>query len=182
MTTLARDIMNRDVISVPTTMDLRELAKLFLEKGITGAPVIDADGDLAGVVSQTDLIYYGLTRDDELVFDSMFYHTARMEGRHVPVGFQIEDTNSGVVGDVMTPLVHSVTERASLDSVARIMTRKRIHRVIVRRGRRVAGIISALDLLQAHVNGETASTSARSRAGARKPSIRRAAKRRGAVR
>ena len=58
----ARDIMSKDVISVATTMDLRDLAKLFLEKGITGAPVIDGAGHLAGVISQTDLVYYNLTR------------------------------------------------------------------------------------------------------------------------
>jgi CBS domain-containing protein len=146
---LARDIMNPDVIAVSTTMDLRDLAKLFLEKGITGAPVLDEAGELAGVVSQTDLVYYNLTRGDELVLDSHFYHSARVEGRHVPSGFQYEDFNSGCVADVMTPVVHSVTERASLDSVARLMTRNHIHRVIVRRGRAVAGIISALDVLQA---------------------------------
>jgi CBS domain-containing protein len=129
-------------------MDLRDLARLFLEKGITGAPVVDQDGNLAGVVSQTDLIYYNMTRDDELVFDSLFYQTARVEGRHIPKGFQIEDCNTGCVGDVMTPVVHSVTERASVDSVARLMTRQHIHRVIVRNGRKVTGIISALDVLK----------------------------------
>jgi CBS domain-containing protein len=48
----------------------------------------------------------------------------------------------------MTPVVHSVTERASVESVSRMMMRKRIHRVIVRKGRKVAGIISALDVLR----------------------------------
>src|SRR5512145_125917 len=105
MTATARDIMNPDVISVSTDMDLRDLAKLFLAKGITGAPVVDANGDLAGVISQTDLVYYNLTRDDELVLQSDFYHAARVEGRHIPRGFQIEDTNTGRVADVMTPLV-----------------------------------------------------------------------------
>ena len=151
MTTLARDIMRREVISVQTSMDLRDLAKLFLERGITGAPVVDAQGELAGVVSQTDLIYYGLTRDDELVLDSMFYQTARMDGQHIQRGFQIEDTNTAMVQDVMTPLVHSVTERASVDAVVRMMARKHIHRVIVRKGRKVTGIISALDVLKAQV-------------------------------
>ena len=170
MATLARDIMKTDVISVTTTMDLRDLAKMFLEKGITGAPVIDENGELAGVVSQTDLVYYNLTRDDELVFDSLFYQTARMEGQHVPRGFQIEDTNTGRVADVMTPMVHSVTERASVDSVARLMTRKHIHRVIVRKGRRVAGIISALDVLRER----TSSTSVGGKR--RSPPIRRASR------
>jgi CBS domain-containing protein len=168
----ARDVMNSEVVSVPTTMDLRDLAKMFLERGITGAPVVDDNGDLAGVVSQTDLVYYGLTRDDELVFDSLFYQTARMDGQHVPAGFQIEDTNTGVVGDVMTPLVHSVTERASLDSVARLMTRKHIHRVIVRRGRKVAGIISALDVLRAKVGSKNSTTSRKRSAPASRRSVK----------
>ena len=144
----AGDIMVRDVICVSNDMDLRDLAKLFLEKGITGAPVVDQDGELQGVISQTDLLYYNLTRDDELVMDSHFYHTVQVEGRHLPRGFQIEDVNTGRVCDIMTPVVHSVTERASVGSIARMMTRKHIHRVIVRKGRKVAGIISALDILR----------------------------------
>jgi len=145
---LARDIMNPNVIAVSTKMDLRDLARLFLEKGITGAPVIDEQGNLAGVISQTDLIHYSLTRPDHLVLESDFYQTARMEGRHVPTGFQIEDTNTGCVADMMTPVVHSVSERASVDSVAKMMTRKHIHRVIVKRGKKVAGVISAIDVLK----------------------------------
>ncbi len=150
MAYFARDIMNTNVISVPATMDLRDLAKLLLKEGITGAPVVDGKGHLAGVISQTDLVYYNLTRGDELVFDSGFYHSAKVEGRHVPAGFQFEDFNTGCVGDVMTPVVHSVTESATVASVARLMTRKHIHRVIVRKGRSVAGIISALDVLRVH--------------------------------
>jgi CBS domain-containing protein len=144
----ARDIMNTKVITVPSTMDLRDLAKLFLDRGITGAPVVDAEGRLAGVISQTDLVYYNLTRGDELVIDSSFYHSASFEGRHLPRGFQVEDFNSGVVADAMTPVVHAVAESASVESVARVMTRNHIHRVIVRRGQRLAGIISAIDVLR----------------------------------
>jgi len=150
MSYLARDIMKRDVITVPGSLDLRDLARLFLEKGITGAPVVDDNGDLTGVISQTDLIYYNMCRDDELTLDSHFYQTTRVEGHHIPRGFQIEDCNTGCVADVMTPVVHSVTERASVESVARLMTRQHIHRVIVRKGLKISGIISALDVLRVH--------------------------------
>jgi CBS domain-containing protein len=149
MAMLARDVMNPRVISVPSTMDLRELARLFLDKGITGAPVLDGKGRLAGVISQTDLVYYNLTRGDELVFDSHFYQSARVEGGRVPAGFQFEDCNTGCVADVMTPIVHAVNEATPIEDVARLMTRKHIHRVIVERGGEVAGIISALDVLKA---------------------------------
>jgi len=143
----AADVMSRDVVTAPADMDLRNLAKLFVEQGITGAPVVDVMGDLVGVVSETDLVRYSLTRDDELVMDSTFYHTARIEAQRVPQGFQIEDANTGEVADVMTPVIHSVTERATLPSIAKMMKKNHIHRVIVRRGKKPIGIISALDVL-----------------------------------
>lgn len=145
---VARDVMSREVVAVRRDMDLRELEKLFLDRGITGAPVVDGEGNLVGVVSQTDLLYYHLCRDDELVAPSDFYERVRVEGRHLPSGFQIADANTGTVADVMTPVVHSVTETTPLESVARMMTQKHIHRVIVRKGRRPVGIISALDVLR----------------------------------
>ena len=144
----AGDIMSRDVICVPVDMDVRDLTKLLLEKGITGAPVIDENGDLQGVISQTDLMYYSLTRDDELKMESTFYQSVRVEGRHIPKGFQIEDVNTSRVGDVMTPVVYSVTEKATVEFVSKMMMRNHIHRVIVRNGRKVTGIISALDVLR----------------------------------
>jgi CBS domain-containing protein len=179
----AREIMNRNVISVGEKMDLRDLAKLFLDKGITGAPVVDDAGRLAGVVSQTDLVYYNLTRDDELVLPSDFYQHARVEGQHLPKGFQIEDTNTATVADVMTPIVHSVTERASVESIARLMTRSHIHRVIVRRGNEALGVISALDVLRAlskpnaNTRPKAAKKAAKKAASRRKTPARAARKR-----
>ena len=101
----AADVMSRDVITVTEDMDLRELTRMFLDQGITGAPVLDRQGNLAGVISQHDLLYYSLGRGDELVYQTDFYDAVRVEGRRLPSGFQIEDANSGCVSDVMTPLV-----------------------------------------------------------------------------
>jgi CBS domain-containing protein len=145
---VAADIMSKDVICVMKDADLRDLGKLFLSKGITGAPVIDKDGDICGVVSQTDLLYYQLTRDDELVMPSDFYQSARVEGRPIAKGFQIEDVNTASVEEVMTPVVHAVTATTPVAAIAKMMTQRHIHRVIVRRGMKVAGIISALDVLR----------------------------------
>jgi CBS domain-containing protein len=145
---IAADIMTKPVICVMKNADLRDLAKVFLAKGITGAPVIDKDGDICGVVSQTDLLFYQLTRDDELVMPSDFYQTARVEGRGVAKGFQIEDVNTATVEEVMTPVVHAVVASTPVADIAKMMTKRHIHRVIVREGMKVAGIISALDVLR----------------------------------
>ena len=145
---VAADIMTKHVICVTKDADLRDLGKLFLAKGITGAPVIDRDGDICGVISQTDLLYYQLTRDDELVLPSDFYQSARVEGRPLAKGFQIEDVNTATVEEVMTPVVHSVLANTPVEAIAKLMTQRHIHRVIVRQGMKVAGIISALDVLR----------------------------------
>ena len=145
---VASDIMSKHVICVMKDVDLRDLGKLFLAKQITGAPVIDRDGDLCGVVSQTDLLFYQLTRDDELVVTSDFYQSARVEGRSIAKGFQIEDMNTATVEEVMTPVVHAVIESTPVAAIAKMMTARHIHRVIVRRGMKPAGIISALDVLR----------------------------------
>ena len=172
---LAGDIMKRNVVCVDTDMDLRDVAKLLLEKEITGAPVLDADGSLRGVISQTDLLRYSLSRDDELTLDSDFYRTVRLEGRHLPAGFQIEDVNTGRVSDVMTPVVYSVTEQSPAERVARMMIDKHIHRVIVRKGRKVTGIISALDVLRILAKPERPRRSPRQ--AVRRPKVVRRARR-----
>jgi CBS domain-containing protein len=145
---VAADIMSTDVICVTKDVDLRDLGKLFLAKGITGAPVVDKDGDICGVISQTDLLYYQLSRDDELVVPTDFYQTARVEGHGIAKGFQIEDVNTASVEEVMTPVVHAVVASTPVSAIAKLMNRRHIHRVIVRRGMKVAGIISALDVLR----------------------------------
>jgi CBS domain-containing protein len=172
MAYVASDIMSKDVFCVDKSADLRDLAKLFLAKKITGAPVIDGRGDLCGVISQTDLLFYQLSRDDELSVPSDFYSHTKIEGRSLTTGFQIEDVNTATVEEVMTPVVHSVTPQTTVDAVARLMTRRHIHRVIVREGRKAVGIISALDILRV-VGGGSAS---RKKAAARIAKSRKATK------
>ncbi|MBI5247624.1 MAG: CBS domain-containing protein [Elusimicrobia bacterium] len=52
----ARDIMHKRVISVRPETTLDELARLLTENGVSGVPVIGPEGDLIGLVSQTDLV------------------------------------------------------------------------------------------------------------------------------
>ncbi|HEV8702618.1 MAG TPA: CBS domain-containing protein [Candidatus Polarisedimenticolia bacterium] len=54
---LARDLMTRSPITVRADMRVGALCDLLQEKNINGAPVVDADGRLVGVVTQEDIIY-----------------------------------------------------------------------------------------------------------------------------
>lgn len=51
----ARDLMTADLISVGPDRELTEVARIMLECHITGLPVVDHDGRLLGMISETDL-------------------------------------------------------------------------------------------------------------------------------
>jgi len=51
-----RDVMTSDVTAVPPGESLKDVAKLMLERRVSGVPVVDAEGDVLGVVSETDLL------------------------------------------------------------------------------------------------------------------------------
>jgi CBS domain-containing protein len=48
--------MTTDVVTVKPSTDIRTLAKLFIEKDISGAPVVDDKGTLRGIVLEESLI------------------------------------------------------------------------------------------------------------------------------
>ena len=52
MTLKVKDVMTRKVICVAQNQRLSEAAGLFLEKGISGAPVVDEQGRCVGVLER----------------------------------------------------------------------------------------------------------------------------------
>ena len=51
----AADVMNPQVLAVRPEMTVHELSSFLTENQITGAPVLDRQGRLVGVVSETDI-------------------------------------------------------------------------------------------------------------------------------
>lgn len=148
----AKDIMNPQVIAVPQDWSVQQLAEFFIEKAITGAPVLDADGRLVGVVSLTDIARYEsesrrLIRDNEP-------HAYFLQSGDLPIdeneirSFHIEDPPEGTVADIMTPMVFKVSPSTPVREIARMMVHGRIHRVLVVDGDEVVGILTALDLVK----------------------------------
>ena len=64
---LARDIMTHEVISISPTSTVRDAARLLSEYNISGVPVIDRAGRMAGIVTEADLI----SKEGETVRDIM---------------------------------------------------------------------------------------------------------------
>lgn len=137
----AKDIMRRNVVSVEADMSVRDVAKLFIEKKISGAPVLD-HGELIGVVSQTDLV----RRNSVAPEAPSRYHADDDESSHPECRPQGPPDFRHVL-DVMTPSVISADETTSVRDLARLMTKKHIHRIIVTRAGKLAGVVTSMDLI-----------------------------------
>jgi acetoin utilization protein AcuB len=50
-----RDIMTKDPITIPIDYTIDEAAQVLLEHKLSGAPVVDHEGQITGVITQTDI-------------------------------------------------------------------------------------------------------------------------------
>ena len=147
----AADVMRREVITVRDCWDVREALRIFEQEKISGAPVIDKDGDLVGVLSLTDIAKLQSVRARRPAEDSDYYRTTILD--ELPAGFHYEAYEAVPVAEVMTPLVIDAPEDMSISRLATLMIDLHIHRVIITRNGALAGIVSSLDLLKVLKNG-----------------------------
>jgi CBS domain-containing protein len=146
----ARDIMTRNVITVPDDATLSELVATLTEHMITGAPVVDENGKLVGVVSTTDIALHSAKRTSDIRTDRPpdFYLRGWELIEDEYRGFSIEEDAGQVVREIMTPVIFSVSENARFVEMADTMVGGRVHRLIVTNSDRVVGIVTTLDLLR----------------------------------
>lgn len=146
----AKDVMNREVFSVPIGMTVSELADFLAEKEISGAPVVDSQGHFVGVVSVTDVAEAHesgsvVSRGGDPGGDVRGWED-RMSSDEVRE-LRVQD-GSLTVGDIMTPTVYTIPEETLVAQVARTMVAGRIHRLFVTHQHRIVGIVTSLDLLK----------------------------------
>ncbi|HEY8439111.1 MAG TPA: CBS domain-containing protein [Candidatus Limnocylindrales bacterium] len=121
------DLMTRDPIVAYVDMPLNEAAELMDFYRVTGLPVIDWTGALAGVISQTDLLHARTT-------EALWQAWPGLAVRHL-----------------MTSPAVSVTAGTSVEAAATLMENLKIHRLVVTDmdGTAVVGILAVADLVRA---------------------------------
>lgn len=117
-------IMTAHVICVRPDLPVSELGVVFLETGISGAPVVDEEGKAIGMVSKTDLV--------RLAWDP-----------EAPQGEPVR------VADIMMPLALCLPAQESVAKAAALMAFEGVHRVpVLGASGQVVGIVSSLDVLR----------------------------------
>jgi CBS domain-containing protein len=146
----ASDIMTGEVVSVGPDASLREVLRVFVEENIHGAPVVDDEGQLAGVITTSDLLR-AQEDDRDTAMATIDYLQDVLEFTSPDWSGDVTDFQDrlGVrtVAEVMTKSVLSVPSDAPVAVVARCLRENQVHRVWVKDEGRLCGVVSALDLM-----------------------------------
>ena len=140
----ARDVMTKDVLTVGPDTTVGDIAALLVSHRIGAVPVVSGDRKLIGIVSQTDLVHRsetGTEKRRKWWLEAFADPDAKAREYVKSHGHKAQD--------VMTRLIVSVSEGASLAEVADVLDTHRIRQVPVVSDGRLAGMISRADLVRA---------------------------------
>jgi len=141
---LARDVMTTDVATVAAHTPVEEVARFLLERGISGAPVVDDDHRVIGIVSEGDLLHRAEIGTERQRSWWLSWFASREE-----VASDYVKSHGRRAADVMSKNVVTVSEDTPLAELAELLERRRIKRVPVVQDGRLAGIVSRADILRA---------------------------------
>jgi CBS domain-containing protein len=141
---IVSDVMTRNVISIAPEATVLDAVNLMLSHRISGLFVVDSAGDLAGVITEGDLL-----RRDELGTERGRPWWLRLLVSPARQAADFTRAHGRHVRDVMTRDVISVADTATLETVVATMEKLRIKRVPVTRDNHVIGVVSRSDLLRA---------------------------------
>jgi CBS domain-containing protein len=147
----AEDIMTTPVKAVSAGSTLADVMTLLTDERISGAVVTTTSGRPVGVVSLSDVVAHmaGLERDGRGLGGYYALGDAWDDVGHRLAAGQDEDAARTQVEAVMTPELVSVDVAARLPEVARVMTERGVHRVLVMEDAHVVGIVSTTDVVRA---------------------------------
>jgi CBS-domain-containing membrane protein len=140
----ACDLMLSGVVAVSPKATALEAAKLLLESGLTGLPVLDEQNRLVGIVSEADLLRCPPEMTGEVADSNEFYTTG--------LASQFVKCFGRPVNDVMTKKVASVLCNTPLMAIAELLEAMRLKWVPVTERGKVVGIINRADVLRAFVD------------------------------
>lgn len=144
--TSVKDIMTTGLITLSPEMEISMAAKVLLDNRINGAPVLDNDGRLVGILCQSDLI----VQQKKLPLPTLFTFldgfiqlssTRQMEK-------QVRKIAALKVSEAMTPSPVTVKPDTGIEAVAALMVDSSFHTLPVVDKGRLVGIVGKADVLR----------------------------------
>jgi CBS domain-containing protein len=146
-----REIMTKDVVTVAPNARVGEVASIMAERRISGVPVVDGQGRLLGIVSETDLLHrteLGTERKRKAWLAAFTDRDTLAE--------EFVKSHGLLASEVMTRHVVTVKDDAELGEVAELLERNNIKRVPVTSNGKLVGLVTRGDLVRALAKRATA--------------------------
>lgn len=146
----AADIMTRDVKTISIDATVEDAAIFLAENHISGAPVINKNGELAGIITEHDF----------LLKEKIKRAAPRMSmfGLFVVSEENVRKAFDGYrkvpVSEIMTKKIISFGEDDKVSDIAVVMHKHNINRVPILSEGKVAGIVSRADIVKAMAQGK----------------------------
>ena len=168
--TRVRDVMSADVVTVAPETTVSEFLELAHRREISGAPVVNEEERVLGVVSLTDVLRTlrgdavsalggegrEPGRSEAARATSDFFRVT--EGALAPEGLRSRsDEEVGAarsVREIMTRATVSIGADVGIGEAASFLDRAGVHRALVFEGARLVGLVTTHDLLGALLSGE----------------------------
>ena len=143
-TVTATQLMTQSVLLVEQTMTLMQAAALLADNQVSGAPVIDTENKLVGIVSEKDFL-------KEMGFGSnpsfMQIATHCLHNKSCMIG----NLHGRTVADIMSKPPISGAPEMTVGAISSIFTKQRVNRLpIVDNEGLIVGIVTRTDVAQAY--------------------------------
>jgi CBS domain-containing protein len=137
----AADVMTQNVITASPDSEVREIATLLLEHGISAVPVVDEGGKVLGIVSEGDL----MRRVENETAQHKSWWLKLFAGHDAA---DYVKSHGRRAHEIMTPDPITIEEDMPLHKISRLLEKHHIKRVPVVKGGKLVGIVSRSNLLR----------------------------------
>lgn len=142
----AQDIMTPNPITTRPETSIGDAVKVLLENKFNGMPVINDQGNLMGIICQSDLV----AQQQRLEVPSVF---TLLDGFIPLPGWKkaeraFEKMSALTVGEAMTKNPVSITPETGIDEVASLMVKAKYYSLPVVSDGKVIGIVGKEDILR----------------------------------
>lgn len=147
----AKDIMSRDVVTLSAEMDFATAAKILLDNHFNGAPVVDDQGRLLGILCQSDLVAQHKRLPVPTLFtllDSFVRLTSTKQ-----LEKQVRKIAALTVAEAMTSDPVTVKPDTTIETVAGLMVDSNLHTLPVIEEGKLVGVIGKEDVLKTLIKG-----------------------------
>lgn len=153
MTILAKEIMTKPVISIKEDATLAEAVKLLNDNAISGAPVVDNEGRVVGILSESDFLEYTQQIIGQPLKFPYDWLSNGQEVANITVGQRgvevVELITSTEINKLMSRDVVTFREEATFNQIVKTMAEKNINRLpIVDADEKLVGIITRSDVIK----------------------------------